>query len=222
MLYNGVPAGDLILGGGEILQNSQANSQPYEGFQNLVINPGASAMYQAGRGANELPAWDVSNNVTRVVGGVLDISSSGKAGSHAGLYFEGTNSPDGTNDYGSNGILGGWATYALNDWEYANNANTTAAGNSQYYLYQANNSPADWGATSNVPVGLGSGVPITITIPGNTVINSLKLTNAAPVTINNNGTLTLSSGGLLSPVVSAGFFRTQSTGVICRVPKMLM
>ena len=128
VLYNAVPAQDLILGGGEILQNGVANVSPETDFQDLIVNPGASAIYQQGRQANEIPVYEFSNNVVRLVGGVLDLNTSGKAGSHGGVYFSGTNSPDGTNDYGNNHILGGWATMFLNDWVYANTANTTAQG----------------------------------------------------------------------------------------------
>lgn len=202
VLYNGVPPGNLILGGGTINQNAQANTPPFEAFENVTINPGASQMAQSPRAANEYPVYVISNTVTRVVGGVLNVTTSGKLGFRAGVYFESTNSPDGTNDFGRNGIVGGWATYATNDWLYANNAHTTAtSGNMAYPYYQADNNPADWGATSNVLVGLAEGNPASIAIPNDTTIYSLKLTNGGPVTINiaSGQTLTLSSGGLLLP-----------------------
>ena len=217
VLYNGVPAKDLVLGGGELFLASAASSQPDVGFQDLVVNPGASAMYMQGRGANAIPTWDISNNVTRVVGGLLDVQTTGRAGSHGGLFFDGTNSPDGTNDFGTNGIVGAWATYNESDWLYANTTFTVAQGGAMYYPnYQEDNNPAHWNAASNVLVGLSSGNPLTISVPSSQTIFSLRFTNAASSTINIGAgqTLTLASGGLLSPAASAPFPNVISGGTL--------
>ena len=75
-LYNGVPAGNLILGGGTInLNETQISSTPEADFQNVTINPGASAMTQSGRTAGSTPIYVISNNVTRAVGGTLDVDA---------------------------------------------------------------------------------------------------------------------------------------------------
>jgi fibronectin-binding autotransporter adhesin len=202
VLYSGVPAHDLILSGGTIIQDSGNNVVPRESFENLHVNPGASTMAQAVRGSSEYANWNISNTVTRAVGSVWNYDNGGnvKAGYHMGLYFYGTNSPDGTNDYGSNGILGGWATFNLNDWFYANNNNTTTTGgNMAYPYYQTDNNPANWGAASNVQVsGSASGI-------GTQTINSLKIETGSDIDlgINSGQTLTISSGGILVPTASA-------------------
>ena len=51
--------------------------------------------------------------------------------------------------YGVNSILGGYATFALNDWVVANNTNT---GSHAFAEYQTDLNPGDWGSTSNVSV----------------------------------------------------------------------
>jgi autotransporter-associated beta strand protein len=211
-LFNGVPAQDLILGGGEILENSAVNVDPLVYFQDIVINAGASLINQATRGSGELPIYGVSNNVTRAEGGVLDVNLSGKAGSFAGLYFVSTNSPDGTNDFGTNGIVGGWATYALNDWLYANTAVTTANGGTmQYPYYTVDNNYLDWGIASNILIGQSSGTAV-INVSGNAKVNTIKFTNAVPVQLDiaAGDELAVNSGGILIP--SGGVFRNQING----------
>ena len=196
-IYNGVPAGNLILGGSAIINiNAQTASADLINFENVTVNPGASSMNMSGRASTSSPRYAISNDVIRAVGGVLNLGQA--TGNNAGTYFYNTNSPDGTNDYGVNGIVGGYATIYLNDWAYAPIRGVAA----QYSGYQADNNPANWLANSNVLVGLSSGNPATISVPSSTTINSLRLTNGGPVTVNiaSGQTLTLASGGLLNPL----------------------
>jgi fibronectin-binding autotransporter adhesin len=215
-LYNGVPAGNLVLGGGTISQLGTANQSPDTDFENLTVNPGASSItHQNARQSNETPVWVLSNSVTRAVGGVLSFGVANRAGSRAGFLFVSTNSPDGTNDYGSNGILGGWAVVnGNNDWVTAGlDVGAAPQGAVAYANYQANNNPAQWGSASNVLIG-GSGgvVPTTVNISSSTSIYTLRFTNGSVVNVNISGgqTLTVSSGGILVP--SAGVYLNTING----------
>jgi autotransporter-associated beta strand protein len=197
-LYNGVPAGNLILSGGTInLNETQINSTPEADFQNVTINPGASAMTQSGRTAGSTPIYVISNNMTRAVGGTLNlvmqtsptIGYGTDNGGHCGIFFANTNAQG---YYGVNRILGGYATFALSDWVVANNTNT---GSHALGEYQTGTTPGLWASTDNVSVSSAiSGI-------GTQTINSLKLNpnSAYAVSINPSQTLTLSSGGLLIP-----------------------
>ena len=201
VIYNGVPAGSLHLGGGTINQNAQSATTPLAPFQNLYITPGASAITQTTRTASESARYSISNNVVRSVGGVLNIVPSNSNGQ--GLYFWNTNSPDGTNDYGVNGILGGYATESAADWITATIGNIAVS----YANYQGDNNPADWGSTSNVLLGVTSLTPTVINIASSVTNNSIRLTNSGPVVINisNGKHLTVSSGGILIPVAGLYF-----------------
>lgn len=206
VLYNGVPVGNLVLGGGTISELEQVNTPALAAFQNLTINPGASAVYQTlvARASSDYPEFVFSNNVIRNTGGVVDFSPQFKAGNYMGIFFTSTNSPDGTNDYGTNGILGGWATIFLNDWVRAVSPTRLASGSYAYNLYEADNNWANWGANSNVLVG-NSSVPVTITLGSSKSIYTLRFTNTQPTTINVGGgqTLTLNGGGILIPAAGA-------------------
>ncbi len=174
VLYNGVPAGNLVMGGGTINQNnSQINTAPFAAFQNLVIMPGASTIAQTGRTASESPRYFFTNDLVRAVGGTLLLNPA--TGNNCGIYFLNTNSPGGRTYYGTNGILGGFATIFLNDW-----VNAVSSGNAgqvaiAYSAYQADNNPANWGATSNVlATASSSGI-------GTQTINSLKVNDHGAV-----------------------------------------
>jgi autotransporter-associated beta strand protein len=198
VLYNGVTLGNLIMGGGTINQLALANASPITAFQNLTINPGASAITQASRAANASPRYNISNNVFRVVGGALNFGLAG--GNGAGVYFFNTNS------YGVNGILGGYATWSLNDWVVANKT-----GSAGYGAYQTSLNPASWAGSDNVYL---SGSPSASL--GTSWINSLKLNNSAPVTVNilNGSALTLSSGGVLVPSAGGPYQQVISGGTL--------
>jgi autotransporter-associated beta strand protein len=187
-----------MMGGGTINQNGLANASPITAFQNLTINPGASAINQATRQANASPRYNISNNVFRVVGGVLNLGLAG--GNGAGVYFFNTNS------YGVNGILGGYATWSLNDWVVANKT-----GSAGYGAYQTSLNPASWAGNDNVYL---SGSPSASL--GTIWINSLKLNNSAPVTVNilNGSALTLSSGGVLVPSAGGPYQQVISGGTL--------
>ena len=141
-----MPAGNLILGGGVINLNEQTGTTPEADFNNLTINPGASAITQSPRTASSTPIYVISNNVTRAVGGTLNINAdssvNGDNGNHCGIFFVNTNAQG---YYGVNGILGGYATMFYNDWVVANNTNT---GSHAFAEYQTDVNPANRGGTS--------------------------------------------------------------------------
>ena len=152
-------------------------------------------MTQTARTSGSTPIYVISNNVTRAVGGTLNIVAqaspvNGDNGGHCGIFFVNTNAQG---YYGVNGILGGYASFAFNDWVVADNVNT---GSTAYNAYQTDSNPANWGSTSNVAVSANPSASV-----NTETINSLKLntTAAVTVTINNGSALTLASGGLLVP-----------------------
>jgi len=145
--------------------------------------------------------------VNRIAGGILNLSV--QSGNGSGIYFDGTNSPDGTNDYGTDGILGGWATWSLNDWVVAPIKAPALA----FAGYQVDNNPADWGASSNVLIGGSAGLgTATVNVGGNTTVNTIRFTNAVAVQLDiaDGQTLTLQGGGILIP--SGGILQDQING----------
>jgi autotransporter-associated beta strand protein len=90
-----------------------------------------------------------------------------------------------------NGILGGYATLAKTDWAHSGAAAADTA-ITAYSSYKNDSSPANWLTTDNVTLSANPSSNV-----GNQSINSLRLTDAATVTIGSGNTLTLTSGGLL-------------------------
>ena len=208
VIYNGVNAGNLVMGGGTINQNALATIAPFAPFQNLIINPGASTISQSGRASTQSPRYFFTNQVVRAVGGVVNLNPT--TGNNCGIYFYNTNSPGGTTYYGTNGILGGFATMYLNDWVRAPSSGGAGVVAVAFGGYQTDVSPANWGSASNVQLTASvAGI-------GNQVINSLKIATAAPMTMNINpgSALTLWSGGLLVPSSAAPFTATIAGGAL--------
>ena len=87
-----------------------------------------------------------------------------------------------TTSANNNDILGGWATYNAADWAVG----TTLAA---YSAYTTSTDPTTWAPANNVSLSASTEVG------DGTNINSLKLAAASTVTL--DGTLTLTSGGLL-------------------------
>jgi len=86
-----------------------------------------------------------------------------------------------------NGIVGGWNTFNLTDWSTGTGTWAALAAGS----YIASVDPTTWAAANNVSLSASTSP----SVPDLKVINSLRLTAASTVTL--NGSLTLSSGGLL-------------------------
>jgi len=161
----------LTLGGGSLIfSNSLTGTAPNQNNPGgLIIKPGASSFIftnAAATGGNF-----TFNAITRNVGGTWD-------------YNRGGSGTQTTTSGNVNGIQGGWATWNKTDWLMG----TTFA---PYATYTTSTDPTTWAEANNVTL---SGNPIS-NIGDGTNINSLRLTEAATVTL--DGNLTLGSGGLL-------------------------
>ncbi len=179
----------LTLGGGTLMftngSSSIAPSTENPSAAGTFLNPGASALVDANAGTS---GGNISlGALNRSVGSTFDFSQSGL----------GTVTTANAN---SNGILGGWATYAGADWLVG----TTFAA---YSSYQTSADATTWLTTDNVSL---SGDPLANLTT--TTINSLRLTGASTITLNDSAqTLTLASGGLL---VTGGGANTITGGTL--------
>ena len=196
VVYNGVPAGNLILGNGGIYAAVQANSVMTDVFTNLTINPGGSSVGERNRQSNvttySLQFW----GITRNIGGTLDLANvqTRNGSPNVGIFIT-TNNP-----VFVNGILGGYATFNENDWIVPVLSNTgTSIGSFAYNTYQVNATSSLWGTTSNVNVTTTPSA-----IAASQIVNSLRVPAAVTVTINSGQSLTLASGGLLMPANATG------------------
>ncbi len=164
----------LTLGGGVLMFTNGASgiSPNTESPSGTFLSAGASTLIDANAG---------------ISGGNISLGTLNRnAGSTFDFYQSGPGSVT-TANANSNGILGGWATYAGADWLVG----TTFAA---YSGYQTSADPTTWAATDNVSL---SGNPLANLTT--TSINSLRLTGASTITMNDNSqTLTLTSGGLLA------------------------
>ena len=165
----------LTFAGGTLMfSNSLTTLNPSTvnpGTGGTFFNPGASSFYQLNNGASG--ANMTMGAITRKTGATFN--------------FIGKSGPGniGSTTANVNGIVGGWNTYGLADWTTGTSAWAALASGS----YQTSTDPTTWLTTDNVSL---SG---TVTVGDGTNINTLRLTDAATVTL--DGTLTLSSGGLL-------------------------
>jgi autotransporter-associated beta strand protein len=172
---NRLLVGGLLTLGGGTLMLSNANSSVNPSAENpsaagTLLKPGASFIVgtNAGTGGNL-----TMGAIARNTGSTLDVRKTG-----TGSYT--------TTSANVNGIQGGWGTFSNADWLVG----TTLA---PYTAYTTSIDPSTWLATNNVSLS-GSPSPNVTT----TTINSLRLTGASTVTLNDSSqVLTLSSGGLL-------------------------
>lgn len=167
--------GALTLGGGSLVSSNGAGAAGgAEGaITSTTVKPGASSVQAITASGTTVGAIALTA-ITRQTGGTLDLATNN------------TGNAITTTTANNNGILGGWATYNGTDWAVGSPIAPLAAGG-----YQADLNPANWGATSNVTLNAST----TANVGDGTNINSLQLTAASTVTL--DGTLTLSSGGLL-------------------------
>jgi autotransporter-associated beta strand protein len=163
--------GMLVFSNSSSALNPSANNP---GTGGTFFNSGASSLFSTNAGAS---------------GGNLTM---GAITRRAGATFNLVR-PIGPGAFGSsvtanvNGIVGGWNTFNLTDWTTGTSTwIALAAGN-----YTVSTDPTTWAAANNVSLNASTSP----NVPDLKVINSLRLTNAATVTL--DGSLTLSSGGLL-------------------------
>jgi autotransporter-associated beta strand protein len=166
----------LTFAGGMLMFSNSASgvspSSVNPGTGGTFFNSGASSFYllNAGAGGGNM----TMGAITRKPGATFNFIG------QSGLGNVGSTTAN------VNGIVGGWNTYALNDWTTGTSAWIA------YTAYQTGTTPSGWAATDNVSL---AGNPDSAL--DDITINSLRLTAAATVTINDTKTLTLSSGGLL-------------------------
>jgi len=169
----------LTLGGGTLFLRSQGGSGRTEVVAATSLNAGANLLLATNTGTASGISLTM-NGITRAVGSTIDGGTGTPNGGTASASFTTTN----VNNAG--GILGGWATWNASDWARGTTLAAIAAG-----AYQANTTPANWGANSNVTLNASTAS----NVGDGTNINSLRLTAASTVTL--DGTLTITSGGLL-------------------------
>ena len=177
-----LPTGPLTLGGGTLFGRFNAGASRTETVLNTRVLSGATSFQMTNNAANGNGAYSiVQNAINRSVGGTLDYSIGGT--STGGKTIT-------TTTINANGILGGWATWAGSGWAVGSPSGSATAV-SAYSAYTISTDPTTWAPTNNVSLS-GSTSP---DVGDGTNINSLRLTAASTVTL--DGTLTLTSGGLL-------------------------
>lgn len=175
--------GPLILGGGSlILSNGLGAAAGAETrITTATVSPGASSVKSLTGGTASAANGAVAlTAITRQVGGTLDTETNN---AYANTIT--------TTSANNNGILGGWVTCNAADWAVGVGSSPFVIAALDAGSYQAELNPANWGAESNVTLNAST----TANVGDGTNINSLRLTAASTVTL--DGTLTLSSGGLL-------------------------
>lgn len=165
----------LTLGGGTLFFRFNALANRGEAVGSTTVIPGATAMQQTNGSAANTYSF-AQKTITRNAGGTVNYTLAALGTGTAAFS---------TLNTANNGILGGWATWAGSDWAALSGANLVANA-----AYQTATDPTTWAATDNVSLS-ASPSPV----PDLKIINSLKLNGAFIVTL--NGSLTLSSGGLL-------------------------
>ncbi len=163
--------GPLSLAGGSLVNSNgtSVNAGAEAGITSTTVKPGASAVQVVD--ASTGSGSIALTAITRNVGGTVDFLASG------------TGAAITTTSANNNDILGGWATYNAADWAVG----TTLAA---YSAYTTSTDPTTWAPANNVSLSASTEVG------DGTNINSLKLAAASTVTL--DGTLTLTSGGLLA------------------------
>jgi autotransporter-associated beta strand protein len=171
-------SGVLTLGGGRLLGQFNSTASRTEIVLSTTIWPGATSLVLTNVTTGTY-AFTL-NALNRSVGGAINFRTGG-SGSVPTIK---------TTSINVNGILGGWATWAESDWAVGSPSGSSTTV-SAYSAYTTSTDPTTWVAANNVSLTAN---PIA-NVPGSTSINSLKLGGTSAVTL--NGSLTLSSGGLL-------------------------
>lgn len=161
--------------GGTLYQRFFAVNNRTETVGGVNINPGATFVMVTNDSSGNESYTFAQGAITRRVGGTVDYSVGGTS--------TGTKAST-TTTANTDGILGGYATYAGGDWAVG----TTIA---PYASYTTSTDPTTWVAANNEEL---SGNPLSA-IPASTTINTLKLNGSSALTL--GGTFTLATGGLL-------------------------
>ncbi len=177
-----LPTGPLTLGGGTLFGRFNAGASRTETVLSTIVLPGATSIQLTNNAANGNGAYSiVENAINRNVGGTLDYSIGGT--STGGKTIT-------TTTVNVNGILGGWASWAGSGWAVGSSSGSATAV-SAYSAYTTSADPTTWVPANNVSLSANTSPDVA----DGANINSLRLTAASTATL--DGTLTLTSGGLL-------------------------
>ncbi|MEI6070957.1 MAG: autotransporter-associated beta strand repeat-containing protein [Verrucomicrobiae bacterium] len=179
ILNNTTNGSALVLGGGALTLKGKGgayvNSQRFNGLNEVA---GASTVTLTQNGATSLLLS--LGAITRTTGGgTVDFVNPAGLSAVNGIT---------TTTGNTNGILGGWATVASNDWAYNNGTNIAA------YSAYTNDT---WAAANNTNVTTGGALSSATT-------NSLRFNTAGAFTLTLTGTNTISSGGILETSAVGG------------------
>ncbi|HEV2973330.1 MAG TPA: autotransporter-associated beta strand repeat-containing protein [Pirellulales bacterium] len=158
-----------LTGSALVLANGAFNGANATGTQTMsgwTVNSGASTIGETAAGALAL------GTAARNVGGTVNFTPPAGGGSIS------------TTSTGSNGILGGWATWGGTDW--------AVGGGTIGPLAPASYTPDTWSAGNNTTVTLATNSPY-----NNVTTNSLQFAAAAADTVSLSGTNVITSGGIL-------------------------
>jgi autotransporter-associated beta strand protein len=186
------------LNGGNIRLDGSATSVSQQTIGAITLSSGANSLIANINGSSG--AFLTVASLTRSTGAVLNFT-----GSTLGVLFNDTQSgriiftaaPALTNS-----LIGGWATLGGTEFAtYISAVDTSTTPNAaqgvttlQSYVTTADSS---WTSVDNVKLATNGAIPYTL--GGSRTINSLNIQSTTTgVTVNNPGTLTLGSGGLLS------------------------
>ena len=180
----------LKLGGGTLQVVGKSGTSSSQTFAGTTVAAGDSAVVAAGGGGATTNI--ALGTITRPLGATVDFNITAPSGTIT------------TNNTNTNGILGGWATYAGNTWaRYAYGANNSIAGLAGYQ--------GDFSASSNnVDVAAGN-----VNVPGGgPSVNTLRFNANAAASVTIADTLTLNAGGVLVTPAVGGNNATISGGTL--------
>jgi autotransporter-associated beta strand protein len=166
----------MTLAGGNVYQRFLASNNRTESVGGVNVIPGHTFVEVTNNSATAINYTFAQGAITRKTGGTVDYSVGGTS--------TGTKACT-TTTANTDGIIGGFATYAGADWA----AGTTIV---PYTGYSTSADPTTWVTANNVSL---SGNPLS-SVPASTTINTLKLNGSSAISL--SGVLTLTTGGLLS------------------------
>jgi len=166
----------MTLAGGTVCQRFLASNNRTESVGGVNVVPGHTFVEVTNNSATAINYTFAQGAITRKTGGTVDYSVGGTS--------TGTKACT-TTTANTDGIIGGFATYAGADWA----AGTTIV---PYTGYSTSADPTTWVTANNVSL---SGNPLS-SVPDPTTINTLKLSGSSTIML--SGTLTFATGGLLA------------------------
>jgi fibronectin-binding autotransporter adhesin len=191
IVNNQTDSSSLVLGGGVLAMQGNANTSNSQQFNGLAVNPGSSAIVLANSGASN-PLLLSLGSISRSPGGTVDFTLPG--GTQSANNGITTSTPS------INGILGGYATVSGANWA----ASTGTDGYiTAYTAYTGGNlGSLATNATLNISP---SGAQTAVTTAD--AFYTLNLTGSEGVTMSGTGALALAGGGLIgntSGAISGG------------------